>query len=243
VSAALRCSLRRERLSTAVRPKPRRCRWPASCAASLADEGLRACHYAPVIANTARMASQLIVALDHRSLRVLGMGDGARNVDCPRVSEKAPAGDFKRGFTSPTLPAISARRQAALLSRRPHRVPDVGSTLRYLFPSSENCASNPVRMRFMRTQMALRCVGERPLNSRAPLKTVHSASGALHDRPASIGPQFATVAPCRLFPKATVSRRKPPRRWRIADTTADPESSKSENDDLQHLCEMTLRSA
>ena len=44
--------------------------------------------------------------------------------------------------------------------------------------------------------------------------------------------------------RATVSRRKPPRRFgRIADTTADPESSKSGNGDLQPLREMTLSSA
>jgi len=46
------------------------------------------------------------------------------------------------------------------------------------------------------------------------------------------------------FLKATAIRRKPRRRFgRIADTTADPESSKSGNGDLQHLREMTLRSA
>jgi hypothetical protein len=42
----------------------------------------------------------------------------------------------------------------------------------------------------------------------------------------------------RQSPQATA-----PLFGRIADTTADPESSKSENGDLQHLCEMTLRSA
>jgi len=52
------------------------------------------------------------------------------------------------------------------------------------------------------------------------------------------------VAPRQLFPKAIISRRKPPRRFgRIADATADPKSSKSGNGDLQHLREMTLRSA
>jgi hypothetical protein len=46
------------------------------------------------------------------------------------------------------------------------------------------------------------------------------------------------------FSRKHVSRRKPPRRFgRIADTTTDPESSKSGNGDLQHLREMTLRSA
>ena len=52
---------------------------------------------------------------------------------------------------------------------------------------------------------------------------------------------IATVAPCWLFPKASVSRRKPRRRFgRIAGTTADPESPKCGNGDLQHLCELTF---
>jgi hypothetical protein len=52
------------------------------------------------------------------------------------------------------------------------------------------------------------------------------------------------VAPRQLFPKAIVSRRRPPCRFgRIADATADPTSSKSGNGDLQHLREITLRSA
>jgi hypothetical protein len=43
--------------------------------------------------------------------------------------------------------------------------------------------------------------------------------------------------------RSWVQIRKPPRRFgRIADTTADLESSKSENGDLRHLREMTLRS-
>jgi hypothetical protein len=41
-----------------------------------------------------------------------------------------------------------------------------------------------------------------------------------------------------------MQRRKPFHRFgRIANTTADPESSKSANGDLQHLREMTFRTA
>jgi len=109
---------------------------PASRATSLADESLRACRSVPVIANIARMASQLIRALDYKSLLVLGRGDAARHVDCPCLSEKAPAGNFKRGPHTPTPPAISARR-----ARRAFPLPSSSSAQRLLhattFPDAE----------------------------------------------------------------------------------------------------------
>ena len=43
------------------------------------------------------LASQLVLAFDYDSLRVLGSSDGARHVDCSCLSEKAPAGNCKRG--------------------------------------------------------------------------------------------------------------------------------------------------
>src|SRR5882724_5261471 len=46
-------------------------------------------------------------------------------------------------------------------------------------------------MRFMRTPMARRCVGKRPLNPRAPVETVRSISDADDNHPALIGPSTA----------------------------------------------------
>jgi hypothetical protein len=123
--AALQSWLRRERLSPVGR------RWPR-----LARNVTRACRSVPVIANIARMASQLIRALDYKSLLVLGRGDAARHVDCPCLSEKAPAGNFKRGPHTPTPPAISARR-----ARRAFPLPSSSSAQRLLhattFPDAE----------------------------------------------------------------------------------------------------------
>jgi hypothetical protein len=137
VSAAPRSWLSRGRLLLVLRPKPRRFCWPwlARSITGRRRSYIRPCRSASVIAKSAT-DSQLIVALDHRSLRVPGMSDGARNVDCPRLSGKAPAGDFKRGLTSPTPPAISARRAG-----RAFPLPSRSSVQRLpcatIFPSAE----------------------------------------------------------------------------------------------------------
>ena len=85
----------------------------------LADEALRPCRSASLVANTAGANSQIILATRHCSLRRFGMSDGSRSIEFVRISEKAPAGDFVRGSRSPTPPTISARRQAVLLSCNP----------------------------------------------------------------------------------------------------------------------------
>jgi hypothetical protein len=52
------------------------------------------------------------------------------------------------------------------------------------------------------------------------------------------------VAPCQLFPKATVSRRKPPRRFGESQTQRPTQNRrKVETVSWQHLREMTIRSA
>src|SRR5882757_9603333 len=88
----------------------------------LANKALWSRRYTPFVADAARTDSQLIFARLHGDLRALEIGDGAGNIDFVRVSEKAPAGDFMRGPTSPTPPAITARRQSALLSRHPRSI-------------------------------------------------------------------------------------------------------------------------
>jgi hypothetical protein len=49
-------------------------------------------------------------------------------------------------------------------------------------------------MEFMRTPIAHRCIGQWPLNRRAPLQTVRSISDADHNRTASCAPQTAWFA-------------------------------------------------
>ena len=88
----------------------------------LADKALRFRRSAPFVADTAGTDKQVIVARIHWKLEAFGMRDGAGNIDLPGVSEKAPADDFARYLTSPTPPAISARRTSALLSRHPRLV-------------------------------------------------------------------------------------------------------------------------
>jgi hypothetical protein len=169
VSAAPRSWLSRGRLLLVLRPKPRRFCWPwlARSITGRRRSYIRPCRSASVIAKSAT-DSQLIVALDHRSLRVPGMSDGARNVDCPRLSGKAPAGDFKRGLTSPTPPAISARRAG-----RAFPLPSRSSVQRLpcatIFPSAETAHPTSVPMRFMRTPIAYRCIGQRRPNRPAPV--------------------------------------------------------------------------
>jgi len=77
---------------------------PVSGAASPPTK-VRASRSVAAIANTAPISSQLILALDYDSLRVPGLSDGARHVDCLGLLEKAPAGNSKRGphfFHSPS---------------------------------------------------------------------------------------------------------------------------------------------
>ena len=135
-------------------------------------------------------------------------------------------GEYNRPFLTPPLDLIPGyRRLQGIVHRKGDPRFEGRSFWLAVVQSPLNFRYGPYRRQSHREMNRLGC---------AKRFTSHCKKNSNHSRRRSTS----------AFPKATVSRRKPPRRFgRIADATADPKSSKSGNGDLQHLREMTLRSA
>ena len=112
--------------------------------ASLADEGLRPCRSAPVIANKAATDSQLIIALDHRSLRVPGMMMAQEMLIALAFRKKRQQAISSEASHLPLPQPYQHAGQAVLFPRRPNRAFNVYSALRY-FSIAKRITS--VRMR------------------------------------------------------------------------------------------------
>jgi hypothetical protein len=188
-SAALRSWLRRERLSSVVRPKSRRCRWPCLVSSSLADEGLRRARGVECVrakcSGRRRSCSRITAHGTRRGGRLFGYGKhscrqsasscaGAKSESLHHPNHMRPADGG--AFTSQSKSSVQRLRCATI------------------FPDSETLHDTSARMRFPRTPIAHRCIGQRRPNRRACCK-----QGALPATRMTIGQHCVRRSPHDLL--------------------------------------------